>query len=121
MFGKQNYTGEIIVEELDMARRSRDWNERLAEDLRDLDYARAFILASLDDGIDIRLVLAKVIRAYGVKEFSAMAQMASSNVLRSLREKHNPTFATVNRLLRPFGLRLTVSEVNHGRKKRIAA
>jgi hypothetical protein len=35
--------------------------------------------------------------------------MASPNVLRAINPRHNPTQDTLNRLLRPFKLRLTLA------------
>ena len=89
-----------------MARRSRDWNEGLAHDLQDAEFAREFLLGAIEEGIPLQQALAKVIRAMGVKEFSARVHMASPNLLRAIRPRHNPTQATLNRLLRPFGLRI---------------
>jgi hypothetical protein len=34
-----------------MARRSRDWNEGLARDLRDQALAREFLLAAVEEGV----------------------------------------------------------------------
>ena len=73
-----------------MARRSRDWNEGLAQDLRDEEFARAFLLASMDEGVPIQHALGKVIQAMGVKEFAEKVQMASPNVLRAIHPRHNP-------------------------------
>lgn len=53
-----------------MARRSRDWNEGLAEDLRDAEFAREFLTAAVEDGVPLEVALGKVIRATGVKEFA---------------------------------------------------
>ena len=49
-----------------MARRTRDWNEGLAEDLRDKAFAREFLTAAVDDGVPLQQALAKVVRAAGV-------------------------------------------------------
>jgi DNA-binding phage protein len=95
-----------------MARRSRDWNRGLAEDLRNVDFAREFLLAAIDEGVPVQRALAKVIRAMGVTEFSAKVRMASPNVLRAINARHNPTQDTLNRLLRPFRLRLTLAPID---------
>lgn len=95
-----------------MARRSRDWNKGLAEDLRDPAFAREFLLAAIDDGVPVQLALGKVIRAMGVREFAARVKMADSNVLRAIHPRHNPTTETLNRLLRPFRLRLALHLVD---------
>ena len=103
-----------------MARRSRDWEVGLAEDLRDPAFAREFLMASIDEGVAIQVALAKVVRAMGVKEFAAKVRMASPNVLRALNPRHNPTQTTINRLLRPFRLRLSLALIE-GSKRRPAA
>ena len=42
-----------------MARRSEDWNVGLAKDLRDAAFAREFLLASIDEGVDLQLALGR--------------------------------------------------------------
>jgi DNA-binding phage protein len=98
-----------------MSRRSRSWNEGLAKDLKDVGFAREFIIAAIDEGISVQAALAKVIRAYGVKEFSARTQMAAPNILRAINPRHNPTQDTLNRLLRPFALKLSVAPLGGSR------
>jgi hypothetical protein len=58
-----------------MARRSRDWNQGLAEDLKDPAFAREFLAAAVEDGVTLQQALGKVIRATGVKEFAARLDM----------------------------------------------
>ena len=77
-------------------------------------------MASIDEGVAIQVALARVVRAMGVKEFAAKVRMASPNVLRALNPRHNPTQATINRLLRPFRLRLSLAFIE-GSKRRPAA
>ena len=81
-----------------MARRSKDWNEGLAEDLQDPEFARAFLTAAVEDGVPLKVALGKVIRATGVKEFSKAVGMPSPNVLRAIHPRHNPTQETLERL-----------------------
>lgn len=104
-----------------MAKRSVDWNEGLAKDLQDLNFAREFLLASLEEGISVQVALGKVIRAMGVKEFSKRTKIASPNILRAINSKHNPTQETLNRLLKPFGLMLTVAPIEKSTSKKSAA
>ncbi|MGD9904300.1 MAG: DNA-binding protein [Vicinamibacterales bacterium] len=94
-----------------MARRSSDWNEGLARELRDQEFAREFLLAAMDEGVPIQVALGKVIRAMGVKEFATKVKMAGPNVLRAINPKHNPTQDTINRLLRPFRLKLSLARI----------
>ena len=49
-----------------MARRSKDWNVGLAQDLRDANFAREFLLAAIEEGVSIQIALGKVIRAIGI-------------------------------------------------------
>src|SRR6266481_6340605 len=54
-----------------MARRHEDWNVGLAEDLRDPEFAREFLLGAIDEEVPLQVALGKVVRAMGVKEFAA--------------------------------------------------
>lgn len=98
-------------------RRSKDWNSGLAEDLRDPEFAREFLYAASEEGVSIQQALGKVIRAMGVKEFAAKVGIASPNVLRAINPRHNLTQETLNRLLKPFGLKLGLAPIrkSHGR------
>jgi len=103
-----------------MARRSKDWNEGLAHDLRDPDFAREFLLAAIEDGGSLQQALGKLIRATGVKEFSRRVRMAGPNVLRAINPRHNPTQQTLDRLLKPFGLRLSLAPIDRSKGKHAA-
>jgi len=103
-----------------MARRSKDWNIGLAQDLRDPHFAREFLLAAIDEGVSIQIALGKVIRAIGVKEFSVQIGIASSNLLRAINPRHNPTQETLNRLLKPFKLKLSLAPIKESKRRRAA-
>jgi len=103
-----------------MARRSRDWNVGLAEDLRNREFARQLLLAEIDEGVTLKLALAKLVRAMGVKEFAAKVRMASPNLLRALNPRHNPTQETLNRLLKPFRLKLSLAPIDHPKGRHAA-
>jgi DNA-binding phage protein len=103
-----------------VARRSRDWNEGLAQDLQDPAFAREFLLAAIEEGVPLQQALGKVIRAMGVREFASRIRMASPNLLRAIHPRHNPTQATLNRLLKPFGLRLSLAPIEKPRRRRAA-
>ena len=94
-----------------MARRTVDWNEGLAKDLKDPKFAREFILGALDEGLSIQEVLGKVIRTYGIKEFSKKIKIPSSNIVRAIDPKHNPTYETLSKLLKPFGLKVGITPI----------
>lgn len=103
-----------------MARRSEDWNVGLADDLRDQKFAREFLLAAIDEGVPLQVALGKVARAMGVREFASKVGMASPNLLRALNPRHNPTQGTLNRLLEPFGLKLSLAPIKSPKRHRAA-
>ena len=45
-----------------MARRHEDWNIGLAEDLRDPEFAREFLLGAIDEEVPLQVALGKVVR-----------------------------------------------------------
>jgi probable addiction module antidote protein len=102
-----------------MARRTKDWNEGLAKDLQNPQFASEFLLAAVEEGVPLQKALGKVIRAMGVKEFAEKIGMESANLLRAINPRHNPTQATINRLLKPFGLKLSLAPIT--KPKRIRA
>ena len=61
-----------------MTRRSEAWNVGLAKELRDAAFAREFLLAAIDEGVDLQLALGKVIRAMGVKELSGKTRPSAA-------------------------------------------
>ena len=104
-----------------MARRHEGWNVGLAEDLRDPEFARKFLLGAIEEDVPLQIALGKVVRAMGVKEFAAKLGMSSPNLLRTLNPPHNPTQGTLNRLLKPFRLKLSLAPIIGRPKRRHAA
>jgi probable addiction module antidote protein len=102
-----------------VARRSENWNVGLADDLRDQEFAQEFLLGAIDEGVPLQVALAKVVRAMGVKEFAAKVGMASPNLLRALSPRHNPTHETLNRLLKPFSLKLGLARINRASPRKL--
>jgi len=94
-----------------MARRTRDWNKGLASDLKNATFVREFINAALDEGVPVQEVLRKLVDVVGLKETSKKTKIPSPNLVRALNPKHNPTLDTLNRILRPFGLKLSVTMI----------
>ncbi len=101
-----------------MSKRSQDWNEGLSQDLKDPKFAREFLLAAIEEGVPLQASLCKIIKAYGVTEFAKKVKMASPNLLRAVNPKHNPTQETLNKLLKPFGLQLTVAPITATRHRK---
>src|SRR2546425_11237227 len=105
IFERRRSSGNRMRWRAAMARRSSDWNVGLAEDLRDPEFAREFLLGAIDEEVPLQVALGKVVRAMAVKEFAAKVGMASQNLLRTLNRRHNPTQDTLNRLLKPSPLK----------------
>jgi len=110
----------MILGRSNVARRSKDWNVGLAQDLRDPEFAREFLLAAIEEGVSIQIALGRVIRAIGIKEFSARIKIASPNLVRAINPRHNPTQETLNRLLKPFRLKLSLAPIEQPRSRRAA-
>ncbi len=119
--GEPEPIGRSTCGEAHMARRSRDWNEGLRNDLEDPVFAREFLIGAFEEGVTLQHALGKVIRAIGIKEFAARIGMASPNLLRAIHPRHNPTQQTLNRMLAPFGLRLGLTMIARKARKRRAA
>lgn len=103
-----------------MPTRSKSWNEYMTEKLRgDREHCRGFLLALLEDGDDLQTALGRFIRYYGVKEYAKLAKMEESALQRAVNPKHNPTVATLEKILAPIKLHLGAKPVP--RKKRRTA
>lgn len=90
-------------------RRTADWSEHLAKQLQDIEFARGFVVAHIEEGYPIQDALIRIVRAYGVKEYAKRIHMAPSNLLRALDSStSNLTTKTLSRILKPLGLELTV-------------
>lgn len=102
-----------------MARRSVAYDFGVREYLQDPEDARQlFTIAMEEEGLSLQHVLGTMVRALGVKEFAAKARMAPPNVLRAINPRHNPTLETLDRLLKPFGLRIGLAPLVPVKTKR---
>jgi DNA-binding phage protein len=102
-----------------MVRRSVAYDFGVAEYLQNPARAREFFtIAMEEEGLSLQAVLGTMIRATGVKEFAAKAGMAAPNVLRAINPRHNPTQETLDRLLKPFGLRIGLAPIVPDKAKR---
>jgi DNA-binding phage protein len=92
----------------------------LARDLRDPEFARRFILAAVEDGIPLQQAIGKVIRLAGVKEFAAKVRLAPSELSRAIHPRHSPNHDIINRLLRPFRLKLSLVFLDKQKRRHVA-
>ena len=93
-----------------MPKRCKEWDETLQKELKKPKFARAFIEASMKDGLPIQVAIAQVVKAMGVVEYSKKVGMHSQNLHRLLQPKSNPTMETLKILLKPLGLTLGIVE-----------
>ena len=88
-----------------------DW---LHEDLKDIEEAKAFLQAALEEN-DIRFFLRclkQVADAQGgLVELSRVTSIPRSSLYKALDEQGNPTLATLNTILQALGFRLSISPV----------
>ena len=70
--------------------------------------------AAMKEGVSLQQALGKVIRSMEVKEFAEKIGIEGPNLLRAINPRHNPTQATINRLLAPFGMILILCKQTYG-------
>lgn len=93
--------------------RSKSYDEELSERLQDRKYAAGFLLTLMEgeDGLSLEEALKATIEKMGIKEFSKMSKIAPPNVVRMIKGRVQPTIATLDRFLAPFGLRTELKPV----------
>jgi len=75
-------------------------------------YAAEYLRAALEDEEDpaaLLLALRHLAQAYGVQQIATEAGLNRESLYRSLSAKGNPTLKTLRAVLKPMGLRLTVT------------
>ena len=100
----------MILKGNKMVKRSRNWDESLANRLKDTEYAAEFLLALIEEGENLQNALSTLIKSYGVTEYADLAGIQESNIHRAIDPEHNPTQKTLETLLKPLGLTLSVKK-----------
>lgn len=92
-----------------MARKSRRWDA--AETLETKEDIAAYLDAVLEDGDPglLKAALGDIARAKGMTDIARAAGLGRANLYKALSPQGNPEFATVAKVLRALGLRLTVA------------
>jgi probable addiction module antidote protein len=92
-----------------LTRKTRRWDA--AETLETREDIAAYLAAVLDDGDPalLRAALGDVARAKGMTEIARAAGLGRANLYKALSPDGNPEFATVAKVLRALGLRLTIA------------
>ena len=91
-------------------RRTKSYNEELSQRLRSPKYAQHFIndLMENDDGMSAEEALKTVIEIMGVKEFSKMTGVPSSNLVAYIKGRRKLKIDTLDQLLKPFKLKAKI-------------
>jgi probable addiction module antidote protein len=92
------------------APRDVSYDDRLLEDLQDVNEAAAYLEAAIedDDPASFLLALRQVAKAHGMSEVARKANLGRESLYKTLSESGNPELQTVNKLLHAMGLRLSV-------------
>ena len=92
-----------------MALKTRRWDA--AERLKTKEDIAAYLDAVLQDGDPdlLKAALGDIARAKGMTEIAQAAGLGRANLYKALSPDGNPEFATVARVLRALGLRLTIA------------
>ncbi len=92
-----------------MAAKTRRWDA--AEALKTKEDIAAYLDAVLEDGDPalLKAALGDVARSKGMSEIARASGLGRANLYKALSPDGNPEFATVARVLRALGLRLTIA------------
>jgi probable addiction module antidote protein len=92
-----------------MAVKTRRWDA--AEHLNTKEDIAAYLDAVLEDGDSelLKAALGDIARAKGMTELARAAGLGRANLYKALSREGNPEFATVAKVLRALGLRLTIA------------
>ncbi len=92
-----------------MALKTRPWD--VADTLETKEDIAAYLDAVLEDGDPdlLKKALGDIARAKGMTEIARTAGLGRANLYKALSPEGNPEFATVAKVLRALGLRLTVA------------
>ncbi|OFZ15550.1 MAG: putative addiction module antidote protein [Bdellovibrionales bacterium RBG_16_40_8] len=98
-----------------MAKKTREYEADLIEQLKDAEFAVEYLNASLedsDDGADERFLMAlrQVAKAHGMTNISEKSGMARQAMYRALSESGNPELSSLKAVLDAMGLCLAVGQ-----------
>ena len=91
-------------------RRHKTYDEQLADELKDKEFAREFFLGLIEgeDGMEIEEALIHTIRRMGVKEFAKLSGIHVKSISRMINGRSKSTLEAMDEYLTVFGLRTKV-------------
>jgi DNA-binding phage protein len=91
----------------DVMFRTQSWNKEVAYQLHtNKKYAKLLVQKLIRDGENPDDVIRHIVRAYGIKELSQKVHIRPQNIARVLRSPSNATDETLNRIVKPFGVKV---------------
>ena len=100
----------------------KDFNEIFAEELRDPEFARAYLSAVLEDGDyhTFLVALRNVVQARGgMSSVSRGTSLGRESLYKSLSDKGNPRFSTVESVLRALGYGFSITSRPHAQSGKV--
>ena len=96
-----------------MPKRTRKYEDSLAESLKDPKEAAAYLNAHLEEQGDdaealFLMALRDVAKSYGIGEVAGKASLGRESLYKALSSEGNPKLTTLRALLEAMGLKLTV-------------
>lgn len=89
-----------------MANRFSDWQEDLSSDLLKSKKRRKLFFEALQEEYDNDLdVLRAIVKVMGLKEFSNLCGLPSSNISNYLKKGKDLKISTIRKLISPFGIK----------------
>ena len=97
---------------------TRSYDDFLAEQLADLDFAAGYLTACLEEGEDVFFLGLKnlAMAQGGMKTLSDATKLNRENLYDMLSKKGNPRFSNIATVLDKLGLELRVVPKMHGNK-----
>lgn len=93
-----------------MPRRSKSYDEAIAKEMQDHDFARGMVLHAIEQsGYSIEEALQHAIQSMGIKEFSDKSGLPLHNISDFVNGKRKFGFKNISRCLAVFGLRFVVA------------
>ncbi len=91
--------------------RTKDFDELLYEELKDLEFAKGYFLSKMQEidgepGLPFFDALKHVVRKMGIKEYAELVGMERQNISRIIANDAPPKVETLDKMLAPFGLRI---------------
>lgn len=93
-----------------MPRRSKSYDEAIAREMQDPDFARGIVLHAIEQsGYSVEEALQHAIQSMGIKEFSDKSGLPLQNISDFVNGKRKFGFKNISRCLAVFGLKFTVT------------